>query len=417
MTTGSKTFNFRYVARTPTGGAGSVGRLLTKSWTGGDAIKPATPRTSYPRIVRSAKEWEAIRKANSDAARERARRKRLLPPQPYHLQVYDDTISYHRFYDKTAGTKVFTYGVGPADTFPASFPAVPVDQEYILLGKLRQKAYGSGFNPAVFTAEGREACGMIANGATRVRMAIGSLLRKDWRGLSRHLSIDPQHAESTVKSRKNLSGQWLEVMYGWSPLVSDMEDGGAYLGYNLNLKDYGGTKLVVRRRFQCPTEYREPGPNDFIWSRRDTYYTIQYIIYNVRKSSTLMPSIATVASVAWEKLPYSFVADWVIPIGDYIEAMRTASDLKGKIVKSVRRTTIWSLPRPGTNLYSELWSAHGGPRKSNAEFTRTVSEELSPPLPYAGFDLTPTSVLSSWRRAGNAVALLAQRKWFAPASR
>lgn len=415
MTTGSKTFDRTYVVQTPTGGAGVVGRKITKTWSGTDAITSTKPRASYPKVVRSAKEWKVFRealKAKKEAEKLARLRKRLLPPQKYSLTVYDVTTSYNQ--TKYVGETAWRYGTGPADLFPASLPAIPVEQEYKLLEKLRRKAYGTGFNPAVFTAEGREACGMIANGATRVRKAIGSLLRKDWRGLSRHLSIDPNHAKATVTSRKNISGQWLELSYGWQPLLSDVEDGAAFIGYNMNLQDYGGQKLVVRRSFSVPVETKKPGPNDFIWTERRTVFDIQYVIYNVRKSPVYQPSIATVASVAWERLPYSFVADWVVPIGDYIEAMRTAADLKGTIVKSVKRLTVYAEPRIGSNLiWGGWWSAHGPARKSQFNFDRTVQEELTPPHPLTGFDLTPTSVFRSWQRAANAVALLAQRKWFA----
>lgn len=410
MTTKSRTVDRRYVLADPNGGAALVGELFQWSGSGSDAITTAKPRSSYTRVVRSPREWEQFRKSLTAEARKRAQRRLLLPPQPYTMTHYHSVASRQRI---TVNGGPLIYISGPADPFPVNPPPVPVDQEYKLMAKLRTKVYGSGFNPAVFTAEGREALGMIGSSATRIRLSIGSLLRRDWRGLVRHLSVSPDDAKSVVHSRKNISGQWLELSYGWLPLLSDMEDGGAYLGQNLTTQDYGNNKVVGRRQFSV-VEHRVPDAYGYTWTTRETTFRLQYIIYSVRKSPIWMPSVATVASVVWEKLPYSFVADWVIPIGSYIEAMRTATDLKGKVVRSLKTSMVWSGPSFGSKVrFYGFWTPFG-PVKDQMTFTRTVSEELNPPLPYAGIDLSPTSVFKSWNRAANAVALLAQRKWFHP---
>lgn len=415
MTIASKTIDRRFVIADPNGGAALVGELFVHNWTGGDAIKPATPRASYPKVVRSARDWAALRKANSAEALLRAKRKSLLPPQPYSKTV-THTVIPRIMIRQDKGP--LTYANFTADLFPAQLPQLPIKEDYRLIDKLRIKAYGSGFNPAVFTAEGKEALGMIANGATRVRLAIGSLLRRDWRGLSRHLSVDPQKCKSALLERRNASSQWLELSYGWLPLLDDVQDGAAYLGYNINIKDYGNNKLVARSgNAQRPiqvVEYRPVGPYDAGFTKRTSTFRLQYIIHSVRKSSTFTPSIATVASVAWEKLPYSFVADWFMPIGSYIQAMRTASDLKGKVIRSLSRETVWSELRFGSKIeFKGYWSNIGGPVKDIYQFDRVISEELNPPLPYSGLNFAPSSVLSCWQRAANAVALITQQKWHA----
>jgi hypothetical protein len=110
-------------------------------------------------------------------------------------------------------------------------------------------------------------------------------------------------------------------------------------------------------------------------------------------------------SVAWELLPYSFVADWFIPIGDFLQARGLSQALTGSFVSSTKEVAYgYNLhvtepdPQPWwvktqTKTISEL-----------GYFERAIGITLEVPLPTA----KPLMDVPSWKRAANAVALLSQ---------
>jgi hypothetical protein len=154
-----------------------------------------------------------------------------------------------------------------------------------------------------------------------------------------------------------------------------------------------------------------PSTFDMRFTRRVDVFSLQYVIYGVSARNTFSPSVATVASVAWEKLPYSFVADWFIPIGSYIEACRTAADISGTIVRSLKQDTIYLDYKYGPGiLVKGDWSGPGTSYR-RMTFTRSVSSEIRVPHPLSSLAADDLLQYKSWRHAANAVALLTAKNW------
>lgn len=445
MTTGSRATDRTFLVPAhplANGGKVPVGEYLSKTWTGGDAIKTTAPRKTAVRVQRepirfsSHKarlafwEWrdrERTRKRHewlehyheNHVARmleKRARRKAklLLPPMPYTMKATKDFFNPVIVKDKRyPGSPFQLASVNPANIFNTDAYYDP-SQEYKVIAKLRAKTYGSGFNPGIFTAEGKQSLSMIFDSSTRLRLAIGSLIKGDVRGVAAALGTSLSTVRKIFSVRKTLSDRWLELQMGWLPLVKDLEEAGAWAAGCVSDTQPGRNKVVARRVWSvedaCP-----PNTNICTWSRRVTVFELQYIIYALQKSPTYMPSLATVATVAWEKLPHSYLADWVIPIGSYLEALRTSADLKGTVVKTLKTHSLYLEPRSFNPNYEHVGLTHprlGGPRREVHTMSRSITSEISPPTPVKGF-ATDLSFLS-WRRAVTAVALLAQRRWSAP---
>lgn len=373
------------------------------SWTGGDAIQPHTPRSSFP-----------YRTGPKGSAQQKGRRTtQHLPPQPYSKVVWQQ---YNTF---APARWVGNY----YDSFVQADYAVPAGistyfyetaYEYKLLEKLREKVYGTGFNPAVFVAEGGQALSMIANAATRIGSALGRLRARDPHGVLEALGLEPNDRFSRgLRDRtKALSSSWLEVNYGWLPLLNDAEDGAVWLANAL----HGTIPGSVRARKTWSHQKSVPPPEGMYeqyHTRRVDIFQLQYVIYGLASQPPYIPSLATVASVAWEKLPYSFVADWFVPIGSYIQACRTASDITGTVVRSLKinSTFLDYMTGPGIILKGG-WYAVDAPFRSEMRFNRTVSSEIKVPHPLAYLnDNDGLLQYKSWRHAANAVALLTQRNW------
>ncbi|UUW21374.1 MAG: maturation protein [Sanya fiers-like virus 39] len=361
--------------------------------------------------------WQDLRSGEAQARylRRKANRekRRLLPPQDYYARFEYECKNLYLARTSVPG-QVVPRTI--SDPWGYTYPPVDAEQHLKLIEKLRRRAYGSGFNPAVFAAEMPQALRMIASSATRIRLALIACMQGNWRGVVRNLSIPTEKLYGAARTswlsfregKLTLSGFWLEISYGWKPLVSDLDEACQYIAEAIYNDKPKGKGLYAMRKWE-QVDYLPPAYGQIQYTKRTTSFIASYRIYATEKSARFVPSLHTVSTVAWEKLPWSFVCDWVIPIGQYLAALRTASDLKGTVVFSVLRETVFSEPRAGASLtgfapYTQL------PEYSRLVYSsRAVSTEISPPTPIP--DLSPGSVFKSWQRAANAVALLAQRKW------
>jgi hypothetical protein len=111
--------------------------------------------------------------------------------------------------------------------------------------------------------------------------------------------------------------------------------------------------------------------------------------------------------VIWNALPLSFVADWIFPVGAFLEARAFASSLKGTFVTSTRRefnaSNLHFVNVPSAFYHVSLtMNADKIAFERWGSLDRVVSGSLEVPLP----SVTPLGMLKSWQRATTAVALV-----------
>lgn len=439
-----------------------VGPYFSKTWNGGDAIVKRTrpslpPRPTFDPLVKPpfnavtkrqkderlafinesknraklVKAWSvstedqraAIKKQQRPLhSKKVAKRIRVLPPNSYTMSL--TRACYGAYVVRKYSDPGYQALTGCSVVIGGHIPLNAQDH-YKMIDRLRNKVYGSGFHPGIFAAEAPKALKMIGNAATQLRLAMTAFADRNWRGVVRNLGEPTSSLYgraryswlSYTEGRMSISKAWLAFSYGWKPLVKDLEDGAAYVAFMLNDP---GTVASGRVKTTKSFEKEEKLPNTYSgvrFTKRKTTHKVSYLITELKASSRTLPSLPAVAAVAWEKLPYSFVCDWVAPIGGYLQALRTASDLKGaKVVVSVLSETTWS----EKELYKTLGVTHFVPLTPDlteslqlVTFTRNISDSISPPVPEG--DLRPSSIFKHWSRAANAVALLQKLKFPAKA--
>jgi len=397
MTTGTKN-NTQPVAILPATsehGEYTCYRSTTKSWSGADYLHPSTAPKEYGL-------------ANGRTFRPRQKRTRTLGEHNYNKSTSDSTTGVMRCSQFISGKwQTVWKNTNPQNvTFLKNAVIYDPSNEYKLLDKLRNRVYGSGFNPAVFAAEMPEALHMIRNASIRIGAGLHRLRSGDWHGVLECFGISPYGRRYFRPATKDLSSLWLEIAYGWKPLLSDTEAASKYIAEALN----GGHAGLVRgsRSWVQTVPYSPRGTNTLAYDSLAVKYRLEIIIKALSVSPWYVPSLATVATVAWEKLPYSFVADWFIPVGGYLEALRTSHDISGTVIRSLKteRTfgeVISDNPSQLTVSYCEAADFHW----TEMDFIRSISSELKVPSPVDGAKLEALS----WQRTANAVSLLVQRDW------
>lgn len=442
MTTGNLTLN-RMVDVSTSSGPGKIGSYYNRNWFGGD--RPKVPNGLYqkqfhtettyipqkPIYVKSV-EWKLvpIRLSSRKVVWKRIRvvHRRMVerppkvktrlrytkvanpkPPKPvpdehsYNCSIsqYTDAILSYKYVYRANGD-AFNYTGTTMNTFGglSYIDNWDSNDDLAMLSRLRTKVAGSDFNLGVFLAEGGEAMRMIGNAAFRIDKAYRNLKRGNFLGAARALIDGP--VKGKFSSKKSISSNWLEMQYGWLPLLQDAEAGAQFLAH-MHSTQAGSTVRVSRSRPLISSWANSPAYVEFGFS--GTHIKAIKAIYH-ETSPAQLSGLLDPLSVIWERLPYSFVADWFIPIGSYLSARALSTALSGTFVttdfKKAKHGGFAYKPTSGIPYYS---GASVGYSSLRVDVVRTVSNNLSVPLP----SFKPLDKVASWRHMANAVSLLVQR--------
>lgn len=153
-------------------------------------------------------------------------------------------------------------------------------------------------------------------------------LRKSIKGKNDFPPINPKGLSAT----SSLASNWLALQYGWKPLLKDIQ---GLLLLLPNLTAPTGFVHRVKSSASASAENSEAYPpgdatigsgNSGLttWVNRcSVKYIISYRVDDAATAFFAQTGLTDPISLAWELLPFSFVADWFLPIGSYLE-MRNA---------------------------------------------------------------------------------------------
>jgi hypothetical protein len=202
---------------------------------------------------------------------------------------------------------------------------------------LLDKQRGNQWQAPVFFLEGKKTADMVVNRASDLIWMVRSLrsgrlddffdaLRGTWSSAERRKIWSNYNRDRKVSGNSKASANvWLETQYGWTPFMSDVYDATQAL---MDLSEHE-TALhgVTRKKISSTRSYK-------LWVRDALADTAMWThvqdslnaVWHWKPKAGYIPSrfsLTNPASVAWELLPYSFVADWFVPIGDYLQFLDT----------------------------------------------------------------------------------------------
>jgi len=407
MTTGSKTSGFTAPVSSPTGPGTLFTDYKTRTWSGPNRVWvpykyeyiDVSHENSYIR-VRKGKRYVVIKYRKRFLKRKvrpsKAARGRDIPhPYTSNVIIRNDTLFDYRL----RGTQQWSWGTGANTGFGNTVRTFQWtnDDEIALLGKLREKVAGSDFNAAVSLAESGEALRMILTTANKIRRAYEAARKGRFK---RARAILVAGTDRKNLGRKTVASNWLELQYGWLPLLSDAENAAQFLAEQYN--------VPKKQRFSARSS-KKPGTistsstvntrfaKSEIWSRG------QYVAYLEERDVARLAGLSDPLSVVWEKLPYSFVIDWFIPIGNWLSARGLAQSLTGTFVKTISH---YSYSRGLVSVGPCEIRLADKIGEETFNVSRTVSSSLDVPTP----TVKPLNQIVGWKHAANAVALLLQTK-------
>lgn len=275
------------------------------------------------------------------------------------------------------------------------------------------------WNAAVMMAEMSRTVGGVTQRLYTLAGAARAL-RRGRLGVARKLLGYPRKKQLSAARRRSLkreiidpryrqfASDWLELQYGWLPLLSDIDEMVAFAkGRPPRTFIRASSSTVIDRSRSYVTKSNIDGGLssnvDVLQGRCKRSYiaeikTTDAYIRHLNSVGLLSPQ-----AVAWELVPFSFVVDWFLPVGDFLQS--ATATLGVEIVGTLYTERLDYLTKTVSSLVpassADIASGQGVRSHMYHQYIRLLPEFPSAKLPSFKNPLSVT-------RAANALALLTQ---------
>lgn len=198
-------------------------------------------------------------------------------------------------------------------TIPSVDDGLRIRAEVDALSDLKQQRV----NLALAFAERGQTARLLGDTASRIGRSFRAARKGDFRKASHELGVGWR------KSTRN----WLELQYGWKPLLNDVYGSVQALKERNKPEDWLVTVKGTSAKRSDSISFNEIGR--YGYSMVDSHFQGHFVRLDFRPSNTFLHMASSLGltnpgALLWEKLPYSFVVDWALPIGDWLNAMDAA---------------------------------------------------------------------------------------------
>lgn len=196
-------------------------------------------------------------------------------------------------------------------------------------------------------AERREAVSMIVKRCNDIADAYRALRRGDFKKFLARLDVPPKkrHRGLVQVRSKQVSALWLEYWFGWSPFVNDI-----YTGIQLLDSPYPSSRVIgvgVDHLTQT-TGYQRCDMTAIV--KCGAYVSVDNeMLYRANQFGVVNPAL-----VAWELVPFSFLVDWFVPVGNYL---RSYTDFVGLSIRDPYTTYFLKGNGGYHNYWGELYAS------------------------------------------------------------
>lgn len=260
-----------------------------------------------------------------------------LPINPFTYsknEWYPDVGSFYQLWNDSRDNRLYNGGacaalVPAVDACPEPDASKISSMHNELDNKILKKIKDMKVNLAVVFAERKRTAEMIGNTVIRLFNAVRYVRKGRLRQAAQMLDITVSRRKvrkfnkeyrRTDGARAIASG-WLELQYGWLPLLSDIVGAAEAIAQRQSseVRDRVRAKLSTERKWSSLTT----NSNFDLFVDQSYQFEISTGIW-FRSTGAVLQSLSSTGitnpvSVAWEVIPFSFIVDWFLPIGAWID--------------------------------------------------------------------------------------------------
>jgi len=317
-----------------------------------------------------------------------------------------------RLTDVSGGVLCYPYFLD-TNTWLKRLPANPAVSQNLInhaviaaLLKLRDQKV----NLALSLAEFDKTASLIAERSRSLLLSYRALrsgqLTKAWQLIGLHPGNAGKSVAKTV----------LEVQYGWRPLMQDIS--GAYdqlrkplqnAGILVNVlseakdtsKDFSNDRVDVADSNGRGYAFRKVDTSIFSVARVSLYYRVK----NESLKLASAVGLTNPLTIAWELIPYSFVIDWFLPLGNFLDALDATQGtdfVSGTLTSFVKGSRlVVGTPGPvrssgiGANAFTGTVTGIVSSYETVFNMNRKVYSDSPVPLPYIKNPFSSQHVLNA----------------------
>lgn len=416
------------------GSSSTLGPYTRKNWNGSDSTPPTyLPRMKFrdlPPIgdiygnVYDPKEDGFLYKAELIRAKGRwlKSHKTGQPDKPF---TWSTLNPYTKSHMKAMNTPVYREDTGLyAGPFMSTLGDFTVADTWSnndllkLYDKLREKVLGSDLHVGVALAEIDLAMVMLRDTFKALTRTTERALRKDWRGALQEAMEGPAFRQAGQgnrrRSKEGAREHWSNGMtseaasihllwhYGYEPLIKDVDATMAFVAWRTSGVPI--SRVVATRRIQLKATPDLPAllsDGDYTYA----YSSARIVAYLKTVDIVGLLGVYDLPSAVYERIPYSFILDWAVPVQQYLSALNTKRSMTGEFV--ITRKLEAQFKPAGTKVVAPDGKTyvHDGAYWSRRFWIwRTVSSDLNIPFP----GVKPFAKIASASHTLSAASLLVQ---------
>lgn len=239
---------------------------------------------------------------------------RATPFKVYEIE-YNQT-PYYRVHglNTFVGTVTYVYGSEVLYTYTQR-----VDGK-LALNKARAKISGSGQDLGESLVELDQTIDLIKKNLERIGK-IGDALRKgEWAKLDSMIKGKTPDSVKRMKPSKRLSSGYLEIMFGILPLLSSTHTAVEAYGKGMLTRGSKVSAVSGQKRINFSSGWH---PLDNVGRA-----SFSEVIRNQNVATLNSYGLINPLLMAWQRVPYSFVIDWFIPIGSILGSLTAEAGLE-----------------------------------------------------------------------------------------
>lgn len=357
------------------------------------------------------------------------------PVNGHYARIAERTIDKYTKYQVQPASGNWELNVFPFTEVysPLPPPLSHLDEaEFKAINKLIAKAQtGIQANLNQNLAQISQLTSLIFVNATKITKSIKQLKRGNLVGAYQLLTAGrkspPSFKSMGVSTAKSVAQNWLQLQYGWKPLLSDIE--GTLLALTQLQTSFGFVQSARATATSAKVSvFDYPPGNPLIGESNSgkTTFTqktsvkivVRFKIAEPLKAFMGQTGFTNPVNLVWEILPFSFVVDWFVPVGAYLEALSAWSGavfLAGTKTHFTRVRTDSAISYGGTAVSepSVVVNINGNFQQEQTILSRQVltdfPQQIYPPFRPNPFEKDWTRIDGDGNnRAANAIAILTQ---------
>lgn len=211
---------------------------------------------------------------------------------------------------------------------------LPANDALSLIGQLQENFAGHSFNALIAAAELPESLSMVVNTLSTLYQAYQQTKKGDFGGAARTFARaaagsgapvvhskrtgEPYRRKNTAPMKgTDVGDAWLSLSWGWIPMINDIYQ--AMQAYAKKREQPRVLKTRAKKTSKGIAFINITGGGGLFPAN----YTcsLAYRVRYVEQGLVAELGLNDPASVIWEKIPFSCVFDYFLPVGDYLAAL------------------------------------------------------------------------------------------------